>query len=176
MLNERPHTVVDTFDQTEAASVPTIPEIQQHFKAPGLPNEGLFWSSGGTQGDWVYLSNAYAKRPNVKRFTLDLFWKDTWYVQQTDNRTHTPAEIHEFWNRASEAYADLNLGTAYVLLPKSSNPTEWLPTSTWAKVEYPTLTKKGTRVQKICRVNYDYAINEYAAPIRIWPSIDIKQC
>lgn len=159
-----------------AATVPNVDEIKQHFKDSALPSKGLFWSSAGTKGDWEYLSNAYALRPNVKRLTLDLLWKDEWYEQQTDNKTRTADEIHTFWDRASEAMADLNSGVAYVLLPPTTNPTDWPSYSTWARVEYPTLTKSGTGVKKICKVAYNYQLNEYDPPFRIWPQVDTKQC
>ena len=178
-MAQQPHTVIDTpasFNQTAAETVPSIAEIEQHFKVPTLPSDGLFWSSNRTPGDWEYLSNAYAQRPPVMRFTLDLLWKDDWYKLQTDDQTHSADQIREFWNRASQAMASLNFGVVYVLLPQSDDPTGWSDTSTWALVEYPTLTKNGTGVQKICRVNYNYEVNEYAAPFEIWPQVDESQC
>ena len=159
-----------------AATIPTVPEIAQHYKATSLPSVALFWSSGGTSGDWLSISNAYAQRPTVQRLTQDLLWKDDWYKQYINHQTHTADEIKEFWSRASVAMATMTSGVAYVLLPSSNHPVEWLPTSTWAQVEYPILTESGSGVTKICRVNYNHALNEFTTPFRVWPEVDTEQC
>ena len=74
------------------------------------------------------------------------------------------------------AMATMTSGVAYVLLPSSNHPVEWLPTSTWAQVEYPILTESGSGVTKICRVNYNHALNEFTTPFRVWPEVDTEQC
>lgn len=178
---QRCHTLIDilvSFNKTMAATVPDITEIKQHFKFQNLPSLGQFWSSNGTPGNWLYLSNAYARRPAVARLTQDLLWTDDlWYKAQTDPRTHSRADIDKFWNRASEAMASVSSGVVYVLLPGPSvNPTEWSNTSTWALFEYPMLIRNGTTVEKICRVNYNYEFNEYTTPFKIWPEVDENQC
>lgn len=156
-------------------AVPTIAEIKKHFNVDKLPNNALFWSSCGTgTGEtWQTISNAYAK--TAKRLTLDLMWKDNWYKQYINPKTHTEAEIRAFWNQASEAMATISSGVPYVLLPPTDGPTVWSKCSTWDKVEYPALIKK-SNVNKICRVNYDSKTGKYSNPFAVWPKVDKYKC
>ena len=154
--------------------VPTITKIKEHFNVEGLPNTALFWSSCGTGvGDtWKDLSNAYAN--SVHRLTLDLMWKDAWY-EQFIRANSTDGDVREFWNRASEAMADISSGVVYVLLPPTGGPRTWSECSTWNLVEYPVLITKGN-VNKICRVNYNSNTEEYSDPFAVWPNIDEHEC
>ena len=156
--------------RTDEVPPPTTDQIIPHFKSNTLPNNSLYWSSGGAAGDWVNISNGYAQM--VNRFTLDLLWKDKQFVTQWTTPPQTQSEIWEFWDNASRAMARISSQLAYMLTtPKGPSPG-----STWERVEFPELTKTGTKVTKICRVNYIIANKTFEPPYKIWPLPETKQC
>ena len=156
--------------RTDEVPPPPPADIILQFKPNTLPNNALFWSSGGASGDWVKISKGFAQ--GVGRYTLDMLWKDRQFVARWTANSQTAAEKREFWDNASEAMASISSKIVYVL----TTPAGPSKNSTWDRIEFPELTEQGTPVTKICRVNYIVANQTFSNPYKIWPLPETKLC
>ena len=119
--------------QKSGSAVPSVKEFVKQIQKKIVKNESLFYA--GT-GDFDRDALAYAQKYHL-RTIFD-------FVDRAQTAGLTSAQVTEFWNNASAAYAQVSCGNVYVLLPgDTSAGTTWHKGTVWDSIEWPELRKSG---------------------------------
>ncbi|KAG6849026.1 hypothetical protein H0H93_011939 [Arthromyces matolae] len=144
-------------------TIPTVQQFMEHMKVP--KNKALFWS-GRSADDY---ENKALKRSEHEGWTViaEAWWDPKknpknhgkWAQPWLTGFQHDNSKLKQFWDNASQAFAQLAEGEVHVLLPEN---VVRHPGTVWDRIEWPALAanKKVTRVIKVTpgKSTKDYAI------------------
>lgn len=128
----------------ETPPVPSVEEIKKHLNV--AKDRSLFYSG---PGGYAKKARDWAKGKKNGYKVLVQLWKDSKYPDPWQNDEDTSTE---FFNRASQAMAELSSGTVFVMLPSDTNGNDWKAGTVWDKYEWPNLR---SAVTTVIRVNPD---------------------
>lgn len=119
-------------------SVPTVEDFVGMFKGHVKTDQSLFWCLPRNSKT---KAKKYAKKNNL--FTVSSYL-DRDLLDKANKATR---EVYvEFWDRASQAFAQVVSGKVYVLLPPldhndAHKAKNWYEGCVWARIEWPELRK-----------------------------------
>lgn len=137
---QTPHTTTDSPSRGKEPtfSVPTVEDFVGMFKGHVKTDQSLFWCLPRNSKT---KAKKYAKKNNL--FTVSSYL-DRDLLDKANKATR---EVYvEFWDRASQAFAQVVSGKVYVLLPPldrndAHKAKNWYEGCVWARIEWPELRK-----------------------------------
>ena len=143
-LSEAVHHAANDIHIRDTPPLPEVDEIKKHLDV--AKDTSLFYSGPGS---YAKKARDWAKNKKNGYKVLPQFWKDSKYPDPWQNDPDTSSD---FFNRASQALAELSSGIVYTMLPSDTKGKDWKAGTVWDKYEWPNL---GPDVTKVIRVNPD---------------------
>lgn len=148
VLSENTGAVLNNINVIKARKdpppLPDVDEIKNHLNV--AKDISLFYSGPGS---YAKQARTWARNKSNGYKVLGQLWKDSSYQDPWQN---DPDLSVKFFNRASQAMAELSAGTVYVMLPSDTKGVDWKTGTVWDAYEWPNL---GSGVSEVIRVNPD---------------------